>query len=305
MYKNLYEIDEILNEAVMTGVPTIIVEGIDDIEIYNEIARSVPFDVEVYAVEYIDGFGEGCEQVIKALKELNEIPNTKNNLMNHVLGIIDKDVRDYRGEIPDVKPILILNYYSIESHFISKNIINSTLSLCSKASQELITDQLCTDIMNDVENKLLDLYYISLESLKHSLEKEYETSFRYSFTSGRIQDQKIKAVIASKKEELDKFACDQGLEPSLETLKSITKGKWLIDVFSYELINIIKSLQGLCETHKILTCKSCIIKAYDKCLYRIKDGINNNTIKSLAITNTDGTDFKYIIDRITNIKKCA
>ena len=50
-----YEIDELLNEAIITGVPAILVEGIDDISVYDEISASVPFDVEVYAIENIEG----------------------------------------------------------------------------------------------------------------------------------------------------------------------------------------------------------------------------------------------------------
>ena len=88
-----YEIDEILNEAIITGVPALIVEGIDDISIYDNLALKVPFEYEVYAVENIEGFSEGCEQVILAVEELNTLESEAHELTNHVLGVIDKDVR--------------------------------------------------------------------------------------------------------------------------------------------------------------------------------------------------------------------
>ena len=75
-----YEIDEILNEAIMTGVPSIIVEGIDDVPIYSKISKGLPFNVEVYAVENISGYTEGCEQVISAIKNINIFLNTCNNI---------------------------------------------------------------------------------------------------------------------------------------------------------------------------------------------------------------------------------
>ncbi len=303
MLGNFYEIDELLNEAVMTGVPSIIVEGIDDISIYSEISNSVPFDVEIYAVESIEGYGEGCQNVINAIKELNALPNNKHRLVENVLGIIDKDVRDFREEMPDVEPILVLNNYSIESHFVSKTIIANTLNLCSKVNRELINDSLCSLIMDDIEYKLLDLYYFSLESLRNSLDRGYESCFSYSYTSGRINDTTIKKAIFNKRSELDIFASNHRLSPCLDTLKSIAKGKWLIDVFSEELLKSINNLQGLCEEHKIETCKSCVIKAFNKCLYRIREGVTKKTVKSLAYANTDGEEFLYIVNRIKNIIK--
>ncbi len=302
MSGNFYEIDELLNEAIMTSIPILIVEGIDDISIYSKLANKVPFDVEVYAVENIEGYGEGCSHVIKAIKELNRLPNSNHNLSNHILGIIDKDVRDFRGELPEVEPILVLNYYSIESHFVSKTIIKHILTLCTKANKELITDDLCELIMDEIEIKLIDLYYFSLESLKNAIEPDYEENFSYSFSCGRIKDSNTRELVLSKKDELDIFAVDMGVIPCLDTLKCITKGKWLIDVFSSELICSINNLKNQCKENRISSCKSCVTEAYDKCLYRIKDGFTKGAIKSLSLSNINGSEFDYIVDAITNIK---
>lgn len=305
MSGNCYEIDELLNEAVMTGTPILIVEGIDDISVYSEIVLKVPFDIEIYAIENIKGYGEGCLHVVAAIEELNTIKNSNHSLSNHILGIIDKDVRDFRKEMPNIEPLLVLNYYSIESHFVSKTIIEHILKLCTKADKELITDDLCQMIMDEIETKLLDLYYISLESLKNSLEPEYESSFSYSFPSGRTSDKKTKDLILSKREELDTFASKNNLTPCLDTLKIITKGKWLIDVFSAELLNSINNLKGKCEKQIIHSCKLCVTSAYDKCLYRIRDGFTKKTIKSLALSDVEGSEFNYIIKSIKNMKQSA
>ncbi len=300
-----YEIDEILNEAIITGVPAIIVEGIDDISVYDDISASIPFNVEVYAVENIEGYNEGCDEVISAIEDLNSLPNDAHPLADNVLGIIDKDVRDYRNEIPQIEPLLMLNHYSIESHFVSKEVISSILRLSSKVSRELISDELCSLMMDEIENKLYDLYYFSLESLRNSLESEYEAEFSYSYKAGRVKDRQTRESVLAKTNELDAFAASLDITPSLDCLKSISKGKWLLDIFSQELISSINSLQNKCGDNTIQTCKSCASNAFDKCLYRIKEGFTKKTIKSLALSNTEGIEIDYIRNRIANIKREA
>lgn len=297
-----YEIDELLNEAVITGVPVVIVEGIDDISIYDEISTRVPFDVEIYAIENIEGFSEGSYQVISAIEDLNSLPNDKHVLSNHILGIIDKDVRDYRHEIPEVEPLLILNYYSIESHFVSKNVISNILILSSKTNRDLVSDELCSGMMGEIETGLLELYYFSLESLRNSIEPTYAESFAYSYAAGRIYDDQTRQNVLDKQHELDAFATSLAISPSIDTLKSISKGKWLIDIFSQKLLDNMEGLQEKCAESSIKTCKSCISQAFDKCLYRIKDGFTKKTIKNLVLSNVEGADVKYIADRIASIK---
>lgn len=297
-----YQIDELLNEAIITGVPVIIVEGIDDISVYDDISANVPFDVEVYAVESIEGYTEGCEQVISAIENLNSLQSDKHPINEHILGIIDKDVRDYRDELPDIESLLVLNYYSIESHFISKEIISNILKLSTKANRELISDELCNKIMSEIENKMLDLYYFSLESLRNSVEPDYSASFSYKCAVGRIRDSKTRHNVLEKRNDLDIFAKSLGISPCIDTLKSISKGKWLLDVFSQELLDNINDLQEKCAKNTIATCKLCISEPFDKCLYRIKEGFTKKTIKSLALICIEGAEVNYIQDRITRIK---
>ena len=300
-----YEIDELLNEAIITGVPVILVEGIDDISIYDEISTKVPFDVEVYAIENIEGFTEGCGQVISAIEELNTLSNDTHTLSNHILGIIDKDVRDYRYEIPEVEPLLVLNYYSIESHFVSEKIISNILSLSTKTNRDLVSDELCHLLMNEIETKLLDLYYFSLEALRNSIDPSYEASFSYSYAPGRIRDPQTRKNVLDKQYDLDAFAASLGLSPCIDSLKCISKGKWLIDIFSQALLNSIDGLQEKCAESSIETCKSCISEAFDKCLYRIKDGFTKRTIQGLVLSNISGAEVQYIENRIANIKSVA
>lgn len=298
-----YEIDEILNEAVMTGVPSVIVEGVDDICIYSEIAKkNIPFPVEVYAVEHVSGFGQGCEEVLRAISEIEGIHSSKHKASDHVLGVIDKDVRDFRGELPVSEAVLTLRHYSIESHFVSKTIVQHTLTLCTRSSHDMVTDELCEFIMSEIEKRLLNLYYFSLEALKKAIVRDYDAAFSYSFGYGRLKDQNAQKLIAAKKQELDAFAATHKIDESISVIKRIASGKWLIEVFSEELVACINDLQGLCKESAINSCRSCLNSAFEKCLYKMRDGINKNTIKSLAFSNVTGPEFDYIAQRISSLK---
>ena len=297
-----YEIDELLNEAIITGTPVILVEGIDDIPIYEKISSSLDFDVEVYAIENIEGYTEGCEQVINAITELNLLDNTRHPLNENILGIIDKDVRDFRGEVPNLDALFMLNYYSIESHFLTKGNILNVLKLTTKANKSLLSEELISIMMDEIETSLFDIYYFSLESLRKALDPDYQSSFCYSYSFGRIYDETTRVSVLNKKDELDVFASDLGVFCDFDTLKKISKGKWLLDLFSHEILKSINKLPSKCVQNSIEKCRSCTTGIYDKCMYKIKDGFNKNAIKGLIFSSVDEADVDYIKYRINTIR---
>ena len=297
-----FEIDEILNEAVMTGVPSVIVEGIDDISIYECISKRLPFSVEVYPVEYIDGFGEGSKEVLRAIEEIELVPSSVHRVADHVLGVIDKDVREFRNEMPVSDAVLMLKHYSIESHFASKDVIRFIMTLCTKSTRNMVTDELCDHLIHKVESRLVQLYYFSLDSLKNAVVKGYESDFRYSYGYGRLKDQKIRALIDAKKNDLDLFAVSVNVSCSMTAVKGIARGKWLIEVFAEELLSCIVGLQELCREEVVQSCQCCSGGFFEKCLYRLRDGINKNTIKSLAFSHVEGEEFEYIYERFALLK---
>lgn len=61
-----YEISEILNTALMTRTISIIVEGVDDIQVYDSIAKSVDKTAEIFPIETIEGY---FEDVITLLRQ--------------------------------------------------------------------------------------------------------------------------------------------------------------------------------------------------------------------------------------------
>lgn len=58
----------------------------------------------------------------------------------------------------------------------------------------------------------------------------------------------------------------------------------------------------MCSGGEIITCQFCSTGAFHKCLYKIRDGINNKSIKNLAFSFIGGADFDHIVDRIYKIK---
>lgn len=297
------EIDELLNEAIMTGVPSMIVEGIDDISIYESLGEKVSFEVEVYAIENIKGYVAGCEGVIKALEYLHQLPKFNQKIKNHILGIIDKDVRDYREDIPEIDALLILKYYSIESHFVSKDVLKNALNLATKASKNNLSQEDIQLIMVELEKQVLEkLYYFSLEALKNSLKPEYSTEISYKSPVTDTKNTVIKSRINDKKDELNAFAENLGIRYCFNTLKLIANGKWLIDVFSSAIIIEIRKLPSLCENQKITVCQYCKNQTFDKCLYRMKKGINNSSVKNFSMTCVGGEEFLYIVQHIKNMK---
>ncbi|MBK5516705.1 DUF4435 domain-containing protein [Pseudomonas sp. TH10] len=135
-----FSADELLNLAIMTKIPILIVEGIDDVPIYERISISINVECDIYASETLHGGREGCNGVIDNIRDIrlvsSDIPVEK-----HILGIIDKDARYYRKEMPEDPAIFPLNYYSIESHYINSCSIRYLIPRFTNATLKLTKDE--------------------------------------------------------------------------------------------------------------------------------------------------------------------
>ena len=184
-----YEVDEILNMAIMSKTPYFIVEGVDDICIYEEIAKSVSMNCEVYSVEMISGLSGGNDGVVKAMTSLNELIMAEGKKVeNYVLGIVDRDIRSYRNEMPTLPSIFTLNFYSIESHFASKSVIRPSIDRLTRISNRDEID--IESLFAKIEQELRDTYYFSLEALKKAIDPAYPALITYSCSIGRRKDGK-------------------------------------------------------------------------------------------------------------------
>ena len=161
-----FDLDEVLNEAIMTKTPCVIVEGVDDIPVYDGIINSSDRNVEVIAIEVIEGYSKGCDQVVEATKKLSETIEFSYDPADYVLGIIDKDVRDFREELPENRLLLVLDVYSIESHFVNPEVIEDVIRICTKSSSDMNTQELRNHIFLKCSNNMEVMFLASLEALK-------------------------------------------------------------------------------------------------------------------------------------------
>lgn len=182
-----YDLNDTINAALMTNTPVAIVEGYDDIKFYVNIASEKHLHLDVKAVETIDNYGEGCEQVIKAVDDATQLIQNDPRLKKYVVGIIDRDVRQYRGTLPEYDNIIILKYYSYETHLITPNSIIKLIEYITKAPVTLINQDVIDYLMTDFStNNLERLYYFSLEALKTSCDSSYRGEVTYDTEPGAL-----------------------------------------------------------------------------------------------------------------------
>lgn len=297
-----YDIDEVVTQSIMTNMPSVLVEGIDDIGVYDKILNSDRKTSEVVAIETIEGYTKGCESVIEATIYLeNNNCNNRYNFIDYVVGIIDKDVRDYRNELPENALLFPLSAYSIESHFVNSDVLEYLLKNCTKGNSELFSEDLRNKIMGDIVDSMEILYIASLEALKGAVTPGYATEFGYCQNYGRLKDVVLKTKLYAKKNELDEFASHLSLTSGLETLKKISKGKWLISVFCEELERVVKNLPNECGTDPVSSCQMCISQAENSCLYRLMDGLTHKSMKSIAQRITTSNELDYIRERVNQM----
>jgi len=295
-----YTADELLNLAIMTKVPVLIVEGVDDIPIYERISMAASVNCDVYASETLAGGLEGCTGVINNIAEIRNISGNI-PIENFVIGIIDRDVRFYRNEIPDDPAVFALDYYSIESHYISACSIEYLVPRFTKATKKLIKPETADNIYQSLCSGLSFLYYVSLEALRNACELDYVGEFGYSMSIKAILNKNLDKKLLEKQTILDVFAKSLGLSFSMDTLLKICKGKWIIEIYSDLLYEAIKNLPASCMDATIPQCQSCSNNEPNKCLYKKTSFVSADILMNQAYLNTDAASLNYIKDRIIQL----
>lgn len=292
---NKYEADEILNLAIMSKIPYIIAEGVDDIRIYEEIAKSANVTCEIYAVGMLEGLAGGNDGVIEAMEiiELLTMPAGR-SAEQFVMGVIDRDTRYYRGEMPTLASIFSLNTYSLESHFVSKFSIEPSIDRLTRrsSSEEIDVDVIYTKIQTNI----LDLYYFSLDALKNAVDPSYISIVGFSSKVGRRTNENTVAKLQSRKADLDAFATTLHLTSDIDSLRKFVKGKWLLTAYAEELFNEIERLVAQCKGLTIKQCRMCELDNTAPCLYQLKGGLNKNSLYSILKDFIDIPDVDYIKD---------
>lgn len=299
-----YEPDELLIEAKMSGTAIIIVEGIDDIPIYEDLINSLNNkNIEVYASENlsISNHTRGCQGVVKALENINEFAYNM-DIEKYILGIIDKDVKEFRGETLCIKGLFILDYYSIESHFVVSDNISYVINQVTNASKSLsetINKQI--NLFNNIVTDMMDdLFYISLDALKNSCDKDYVSTYKYSDNIfGIINVPNYQCRLEEQIPSLNSFANEKNIKNNFDNLLLIVKGKWLLDYYVVKIMKLINTLHDHCNAHKL--CQNCQNEKYNNCSFKVLFNINTSNIKTLILKNTSIDSLDYIKERINKM----
>jgi hypothetical protein len=296
-----FNLGEIYIQSIMTKIATVVVEGPDDVPIYDSICTKLAKKFDVIAVENIDDFSEGSEGVISAMREINAMSHNRYNPKNYIIGVIDKDVRDFRGEVPENELVFMLNQYSIESHFASPEVLDDVTRKAIKATSDLRGENLNSYVLGKLKESIDQLYLYSLEALKGATDSSYNAQFSYSYKYGRINDPVIRVEIYKREESLLVFADSVGIQKSIEDLKIISKGKWLLSFFCETLENIYKDLPDDCSNEHIAKCQFCLNETTNKCQYKLKEGVSHLSLKGFAIENTEIAELNYVRDRLSKM----
>jgi hypothetical protein len=304
----LPSINNLLASAVITHRPLIVVEGKDDIQFYDTICEKIERDFKIVAVENINGYTEGCEKVIALTFDLQSQLNSPNDFHNLFLGIIDKDVRNYRdlayfNSINGYLNLFILNYYSYESHYISSENIKKIIRQFTSINNELLTELFITNLFSEVTNSIVDiLYYPSLEALKNATNQNYASEVGYSDKVNEfIKNPNKIANINAKIDDLNHVAASFNISKNFDDLKLFAKGKWILDCFSELMKSKIKTLHDSCKNGNISQCQYCEYGVNDKCLYKPKPLLTNANIASLILPLIDVNETQYIFQKLSQL----
>jgi len=296
-----YDVEEIYSQSIMTKMPILIVEGVDDVPLYDRICNNRAKRASVFAVETLDGCNQGCISLISAMDRLKALPLSRFNPAHFIAGVIDKDVRDFRGELPNNDLVFVLKHYSIESHFVYPDILESLLAYSTRTTSDLRSRDLITAVSECVNRSFETLYLASLEALKGALDSSYISDFSYSYSYGRIRDVALVGRIKEKEADLLRFAAVQNLKFDLHSLRMMSRGKWLLSVFCEEVEKAILGLPESCKIGAIAKCQFCVAVAHEQCLYKIKDGVSGKNLKIFAMQHTDMPSFDYIRSRVNSM----
>ncbi len=293
-----FDIEELLTTALIIDKPMIIVEGSDDIKVYENLVERLNREYDVYAIENINNYTEGCDEVIRAIKDLQQKINENDRNEKYILGIIDADVRLFRNSIPNLKGLLVLKYYSFESHFITRSNLKILIGEITNNGNKTISNEVLDYCESDLEQILKELYYYSLEALKNALIENYNSVIGYSDKPGLLYSGHHWTKIKKKKRNLDYFAKKHSLKYDLKTLKRISKGKWLVFYYSSSILNKLKTLKDACKDNKIPQCQFCKKSKHNKCLRKLNSSYNVDLIQKKLLNYYDNNELKYVNDRL-------
>lgn len=271
-----YDLFERFNEAIMTHQPMIIVEGRDDFKIYHKIAQSIRLNVEIYQVHEFEDYEAGCRGVIKCIAVLQPKFEERPDHITKILGVIDRDIRPFRGELPmNLLGLFVTQYYSIETYFATDENLRQLIAHITASPLQNIDNEIVTFVQTDFYHHLETFYFLCLEALKKACVEGYDSCVRYEMSPMTLSNKKfIEEVLPQlelKKQDLNAFAATFPI--SIKDIRLIAKGKWYLYWFVNQTYPKIKALKEACKARQIPQCRSCRVGNYEDCLLKTNQKI--------------------------------
>jgi hypothetical protein len=272
VFKN--DLFDTLNTAIQLHKAIVIVEGKDDYQIYQNIANHIgATNIEVYQADEFEDFESGCRGVIACIEKLQPKFDERIENINKILGVIDRDVRQFREGLPTyLNGLFITKHYSIETYFATPSNLQKLINKITFTTSRDVGYNILELVEGEFNNFLPDLYLLSLEALKNACIENYNKNVCYDDAESKISNRNSRThllgLLQPKESELQIFAEEKGI--SRNDVKLIAKGKWYLFSYAFYTYPIIKELQNKCRNSEIIQCRSCNVGNYDTCLYKIK-----------------------------------
>jgi hypothetical protein len=292
---------EIVNDAIMSGQAAIVVEGITDIQLYRGIVNCLEREAILRPVELIDGFSEGCHEVVRLIEDLEKSADLGPYIKGNIVGVIDKDVRDFRNEVPESESLFVLKLYSIESHYVCETVLARCIVEATHAPQDDRLNQISREIYQSFAQNHELFYLASVEALRAALEPGYSAEYRYSDTYGRLNDTRLRERLQLRKIPICEYAHTMGLNCDINIIRKISKGKTLLDFYCSTINNEIRKLKSACRAGNVPRCDYCDSGIAGKCYYKVKTGVSDASLRNTILGQFPTSELSYIIDGLTEM----
>jgi len=261
MMRNDFTIDEIISSLKHSSLPTILVEGKDDMFIYRWIE-----DVLGNRKINFQNCG-GRNTLLKIFERKNEFPNLK------VLFIADKDLWIFTGIPPEYNSEqLFTTYgYSIENdiYINGKNLLKSFLSINEQKSSEIILQNLIEwyafEIQMYLEGKKTELNFDTVSLLNTKKFDQERNEFTDEFL---IECRFFKPT-------------ESILNNIITNYETHLRGKFIIDVFLKTFTNRKDKLDTRYSRKEILDiCFRCALSIENSLINNMIRDIQNKIVKN-------------------------
>ncbi len=302
MSKSSMQLDlhDAIKKAYMTKVSLVVVEGKDDLSIYSDLLNKNNNKFNIKPIEYFKGCNPGCNEIEEKVSDINQIYNSSHRVYNYFRGVVDSDVKEFRGEKNERAGILYLNTYSFENSFITENTVLNSIKLLTSLTNEQLDEKLTEKVIQDINSGVQEFYYITLEALKNAVDENYNAIIGFSDGYERpMFDTDMKSELARRRSDLDNFALEKNInKPCILDMKKYCKGKWHLRYFLKNIISFIDNLHTLCG-QELVECPLCESGDTSQCLYKKSVNMDVAQLISHVKSNIENADLEYVYNELS------